>query len=129
MLLRGPAPRAVVKVGHGGHHAHVSERLPRCDAEWRAVADLLTTCSSMLHEPREDVALIGHLVRPARRPVVVGQRDLTTRVRPATWEIGDWIHTWWGYPFHGTLVEGCLCSAHTPEASVVHFGPGVRASA
>lgn len=111
----------------GVYGAGVAGRLS--DAEWRAVADLLTTCSSRLHEPREDVALIGRLVRPARRPVVVGKRDLPTRVTPVSWEVGDWIHTWWGYPFHGTLVEGCACSAHTPQDSVVHFGPGVRASA
>lgn len=99
------------------------------DAEWREVASLLTTCCSMLHEPREDIALIGRLVRPARRPVAVGKRDLPTRVRPVSWEIGDWIHTWWGFPFHGTLAKDCGCSAHTPEAAAVHFGPGVRASA
>lgn len=98
------------------------------DAEWHAVAGLLTTCSSTVREPRPDLERYGGTVRPARPPTGAGKRPLPSPVTPEGWQIGDWIHTWWSYPFYGTLRENCSCTAHTAEAAAVRFGPDTRAA-
>jgi hypothetical protein len=98
-------------------------------SEWDLAAPLLTTCTARVHQPRRDVDLLG-LVRPARPVIPVGRHRRIAGVRPASWEIGDWVHTWWSYPVVGSLRDKCECSAHTSAAARVHFGPGVlRASA
>jgi hypothetical protein len=99
------------------------------DVEWHAVAALLTTCSSTIHEPRDDVDVFGSILRPARPPAVGGKRTMPAAVQPENWQVGDWMHTWWGYPVHGTLRPGCSCTAHTAAAAAVQFGPGLQASA
>lgn len=99
------------------------------DDQWDEVAGLLTTCNSTIHEPREDVELFGHILRPSRPPAVTGKRPLPHGIRPEHWDIADWAHTWWGYPIHGALRHGCTCTAHTAQASAVQFGPGSRATA
>lgn len=99
------------------------------DTEWNDVSGLLTTCTATLYEPRADVELFDSLLRPARPPAAGKRRTLPGQVEPEMWQVGDWMHTWWSYPFHGTLRSGCTCSAHTAEAVAVQFGPGLRASA
>jgi hypothetical protein len=97
--------------------------------EWQTVAELLTTCTARVRQPRRDVDL-QDLVRPARPAIQVGRHRPIAGVRPVSWEIGDWMHTWWSYPLVGTLRDNCHCPAHTPESSSVHFGPsGLRAVA
>ncbi len=99
------------------------------DTQWHAVAALLTTCSSTIHEPRDDVDVFGSILRPARPPATSGKRTLPAAVQPESWQIGDWMHTWWGYPIHGSLRSGCSCTAHTAVAAATRFGPGLRAIA
>ncbi|CAL9677675.1 hypothetical protein SUDANB95_08002 (plasmid) [Actinosynnema sp. ALI-1.44] len=98
------------------------------DASWREVAHLLTTCCSTLREPREDVEPRRglSLLRPARPATGAGRRPMPAPVQPESWQLGDWVHTWWTYPFYGTLRDGCQCAAHTAPSRI---GPGTRASA
>ncbi|ONI88039.1 hypothetical protein ALI22I_20045 [Saccharothrix sp. ALI-22-I] len=83
---------------------------------WREVAPRLTTCVSELSEPGEDVDLARGVIRPAR-PAWWPPGMPPGGVRPERWERGDTAHTWWRYPFHGTLRAGCTCPAHTPQQS------------
>lgn len=90
------------------------------DRAWEAAAGSLTTCATVLREPRRDIANAGW-IRPARPPVSVGKRPLAPGIRmPAgAWLLGDWVHTWWSY-LDGPLSAGCRCPAHDSEAA---FGP------
>lgn len=99
------------------------------DDQWRIAAPLLATCCSTIHEPREDVELFGTLLRPARPPTVTGKRAIGGSIRPEHWQVGDWMHTWFGYPIHGDLRPGCVCTAHTVAAAGAQFGPNLRATA
>ncbi|GAA4009857.1 hypothetical protein GCM10022247_35000 [Allokutzneria multivorans] len=79
------------------------------DTLWDAVAPLLTTCATMLREPRAD-AILGE---PAARPPLTPGRSIPEGgTQPDTWEVGDWMHTWWGWPLRGDLRERCTCPAH-----------------
>ncbi|MEO6083008.1 MAG: hypothetical protein ABIQ18_07860 [Umezawaea sp.] len=93
------------------------------DTAWNTAAPLLTTCCATVREPRDDVDL-GSLLefRPARAPISGGTRPISNRVKPELWQVGDWIHTWWSYPFSGPLRDGCTCVAHTVLARSVNFG-------
>lgn len=82
------------------------------DEGWALASSMLTTCATILREPRPE----GHqlrLVRPARPSTSVGKRPLAQPVSipPSQWEIGDWCHTWWSY-LDGPLAEKCSCTAH-----------------
>ncbi|OLZ51696.1 hypothetical protein BS329_15640 [Amycolatopsis coloradensis] len=87
------------------------------DRAWAAVAGILTTDSSSIVEPVADVSRFASPVRPARPSTSRGKRKLPTAVTPLGWQVGDWAHTWWGYPLFGA-----------PGAHVVpaEFGPGAR---
>lgn len=91
------------------------------DPAWSDIAPLLTTCVSEISEPggKVDPARLIRPARPAARP----SRTPPGGVRPQRWERGDHAHTWWRYPFHGTLRDGCTCPAHSRQATTVHFGP------
>jgi hypothetical protein len=91
------------------------------DRAWTAVAALLTTDSTVLVEPAQDVAGLPLPIRPARPSTSRGKRKLPSPVTPLSWQVGDWAHTWWGYPLTGGPTSG----VHTvpPE-----FGPGARAA-
>jgi hypothetical protein len=95
---------------------------------WREVAPMLTTCTSYVHEPREDVDPARGVMRP-ERPAVRGKYPMPSPVRPELWEAGDVSHTWWRYPFFGTLRADCACVAHTRQATEIRFGPSGRTSA
>lgn len=92
---------------------------PMSDDAWAAAAPLLTTCAAVLREPRTDIAESGWL-RPARPAVSVGKRPLPSGVRLSanSWQVGDWIHTWWSY-LDGPLASNCSCGAH----GSADFGP------
>ncbi|WP_309114641.1 hypothetical protein [Saccharothrix sp.] len=94
------------------------------EAAWRDVAPLLTTCTCSVREPREDVDVSRGVMRPGRPPVR-GAFAMPLSVRPELWEASDVSHTWWAYPFFGTLREGCTCVAHTSTASGIRFGPPI----
>jgi hypothetical protein len=87
---------------------------------WNAAAALLTTCCCTIREPRDDSDT--GLIRPARAPGR-SPRPVPTRVRPVSAQAGDWVHTWWAYPVHGTLLDDCTCSAHAATAGTAEFGP------
>jgi hypothetical protein len=89
------------------------------DDAWNAAAALLTTCCCTIREPRDN--RVTDLIRPARAPRGLA-RPVPTRVRPVSGQAGDWLHTWWAYPVHGTLRGDCACSAHAATATG-EFGP------
>lgn len=115
------ADGAIVLAVYG---AGVVGRLP--DLAWRAVAELLTTCCSQFCEPRPDAdGFGGRLVRPARPLGTAAARSFGSMgVLPETVSVGDVLHTWWRYPFHGTLRAGCGCPAHD-HGGRAEFGPVV----
>lgn len=90
------------------------------DKAWDAAAPQLTTCSSVLREPRPDTPDPGGL-RPARPQTSVGKRPMPAGVTLTTgaWLVGDWMHTWWSY-LDGPLASGCPCPAHIDHTD---FGP------
>lgn len=88
------------------------------DDAWPDAAALLTTCTSLIREPRGDAHSVLEQ-RPARPPSALGQRALPAGVTPAGWHVGDWLHTWWTYQ-PGPPRRGCRCPAHP---STEPFGP------
>jgi hypothetical protein len=93
------------------------------DAAWAAAAGLLTTCCACVREPLDERGAAGLLVRPARPCVAVRRRGLPVGIQPASWVVGDWLHTWWSYPLFGSVSAGCSCSAHAAALWVPDFGP------
>lgn len=93
------------------------------DQAWDTAAPLLTTCASVLREPRRDTPEPRGL-RPARPPVSLGKRPLPTGVTLTTgaWQVGDWMHTRWSY-LDGPLAPKCPCPAHLAHTD---FGPGAQ---
>lgn len=96
------------------------------DALWAEISALLTTCCSMVREPRPDIDLLAGSMTPRRPAITRGRRVIPAAVRPAVYELDDVTHTWWSYEVFGTLREGCACTAHTPAAQAVHIGPKGR---
>jgi hypothetical protein len=96
------------------------------DALWGELSALLTTCCSMVREPRPDIDLLAGWLAPRRPATTRGRRQIPAAVRPAVYELDDVTHTWWSYEVFGTLRDGCWCTAHTPAAQAVQIGPGSR---
>jgi len=96
------------------------------DKLWAEISALLTTCCSMVCEPRPDIDPLAGLLTPRRPAITRGRRTIPIAVRPAVYELDDTTHTWWSYEVFGTLREGCACTAHTPATQAVHIGPKSR---
>lgn len=125
-----------VSVGGAGVLGHLSA------AERAEVGELLTTCTTHFEEPyawvfeelpqprrrqpsQADLAQYSRPLHPSQPPMPRCPESVAFGgITPASWQTGDWWHTWWSYPPYGVLREGCACSAHTAAArSVTAFGP------
>jgi predicted Rdx family selenoprotein len=115
--LHGTADELVITITGAGFVGRTA------NSAWPSAAALLTTCTSLIREPRDD----GHTtleMRPARPPSARGQRRLPPGVTPAGWHVGDWLHTWWTYQ-PGPPRQHCRCPAHPHPQP---FGPGTTTS-
>lgn len=91
------------------------------DAAWRDTAGLLTTCGTVLREPRPGRNR-WELGVPARPSGSFGKRPLPGRVALSSdqWAVEDWSHTWWSYQDQ-RRTSGCTCPAH--DNGYADFGP------